>query len=109
MLDMHSLKYTTTIQLKTQVIRNSSWFDLAHCLVSLTKLYIGVMDSSGIEFFYTSEPREHEAGILNLGYNVNGFMIIPPNTPRYDIIGYCDPQCTSRVSGLYSLIGGEIA
>ena len=60
---------------------------------------LGVMDSSGVEFFYTSEPREHEAGILNLGYGVNRFMVIPPNTPRYDVIGYCDPQCTSTVSG----------
>ena len=64
---------------------------------------VGVMDSSGVEFFYTSEPREHEAGILNLGYNVNRLMVIPPNTPRYDVIGYCDPQCTSRVSGLAGL------
>ena len=60
------------------------------------------MDSSGIEFqiFYTSEPREHEAGILNLGYTISRDLIIPPNTQRYDVIGYCDPQCTSRVSGL---------
>ena len=55
------------------------------------------MDSSGIQFFYTSEPREHEAGILNLGHLVNNFMVIPPRTERFDIIGKCASECTSQV------------
>ena len=56
------------------------------------------MDSSGVEFFYTSQPRTHEAGILNLGHVVNNFMVIPPRAERFDIIGKCAAECTSQVS-----------
>lgn len=55
------------------------------------------MDSSGVEFFYTSEPRQFEAGIMNLGHVVDNSMIIPPRTDRYDIIGKCAPECTTQV------------
>jgi hypothetical protein len=58
----------------------------------------GVVDSSGIQFFYTSEPPQFEAGILNLGHLIfNNLMVIPPRTERYDIIGKCTPECTSQV------------
>ena len=58
----------------------------------------GVVDSSGVEFFYTSQPRRHEAGILTLGHAVNRFMVVPPRADRFDIIGKCAPDCTSQVS-----------
>ena len=56
-----------------------------------------MVDSSGVEFFYTSQPRQHEAGILNVGHLVNRFMVIPPRTDKYDIIGLCSSTCTSQV------------
>lgn len=64
---------------------------------SFCQSILGVMDSSGIELFYTSQPREHEAGILTLGHVVTSSMLIPPRTDKYDIIGMCVAQCTSQV------------
>ena len=60
------------------------------------------MDSSGVQFFYTSKPRQFEAGILNLGHMVDNSMVIPPRTDRYDIIGTCAPECTLQVNIVYS-------
>jgi len=64
----------------------------AQCLI-----FTGGIDSSGIEFFYTSTPRQHDAGILSLGHRVNRFMIIPPNAGSYSIMGKCSAECTSQV------------
>lgn len=64
-----------------------------NCYVST----IDVRDSSGIEFFYLSEPRSEEAGIITLGHHVNNAMIIPPRTTRHDIFGKCGSVCTSEV------------
>ena len=60
---------------------------------------LGIKDSSGIEFFYLSEPRAEEAGIITLGHHVNNHaaMIIPPRTSRHNIFGKCGGVCTSQV------------
>ena len=55
---------------------------------------IGVVDSSGMEFFYSSQPPLHEAGILAMGHLVTNFMIIPPGIKRFGIIGRCGGECT---------------
>lgn len=55
-----------------------------------------IVDSSGIEFFYTSGRREHDAGIMNVGHFVQNIMVIPPNAANYTIIGQCSPECTSE-------------
>ena len=56
-----------------------------------------MIDNSGIEFFYTSTRRQHDAGILTVGHHVNRSMIVPPNTGSYSILGECSSQCTSAV------------
>ena len=56
-----------------------------------------MIDNSGIQFFYTSTRRQHDAGILTLGHAVNRFMIVPPNAESYSILGECSSQCTSAV------------
>ena len=66
-------------------------------LFSKLKSVTGVMDNSGIEFFYTSTPRQHDAGIMSVGHGVVREMIIPPNTASYYIAGECSVECTSRV------------
>ena len=55
-------------------------------------------DNSGIEFFYTSIRRQHDAGILTLGHHIDRVMIIPPNAESYSIIGMCSADCTRTVS-----------
>ena len=59
-----------------------------------------MIDNSGIEFFYTSTPRQHDAGILTVGHNVNRLMIVPPNTGSYYILGECPADCTTQVKQL---------
>ena len=66
-----------------------------------------MIDNSGIEFFYTSTRRQHDAGILTVGHQVNRFMIIPPNTESYSIVGECSADCTNAVRN--SSINFEIA
>ena len=56
-----------------------------------------MIDNSGIEFFYTSTQRQHDAGILTVGHVVNRFMIIPPNAESYSVVGECSADCTSTV------------
>ena len=63
----------------------------------LCSLFVGILDSSGIEFFYTSTPRQHDAGILNVGHVVNYLMIIPPNAADFSILGLCSANCTNQV------------
>ena len=71
---------------------------IVHCELSSKYLtFTGVIDNSGIEFFYTSTPRQHEAGILTVGHTVNRLMIIPPNTESYYIVGECSANCTRTV------------
>ena len=65
--------------------------------VNCSQNVTGVIDNSGIEFFYTSTPRQHDAGILTVGHGVDREMVIPPNTASYHIVGECSAECTSRV------------
>ena len=58
----------------------------------------GTMDSSGMRFWYTSTPREHDTGIMTVGYDVSPFMVIPPNAPNFTVTGFMDSQCTQKVN-----------
>ena len=57
----------------------------------------GTRDNSGVQFSYTSTPREYDAGILELGHHVTNFMIIPPNRANYTVAGVCASDCTNKV------------
>ena len=59
--------------------------------------FAGTIDSSGMRFFYTDTPREHEAGILELGYSVAPLMVIPPNAKNFTITGLVNEECTNEV------------
>ena len=72
-------------------------FSWIFILVNFPKNITGVIDNSGIEFFYTSTPRQHDAGILIVGHSVDREMIIPPNTASYYIVAECSDGCTKRV------------
>ena len=56
-----------------------------------------MIDNSGIEFFYTSTRRQHDAGILTVGHRVVRSMIIPPNAESYSVVGECSADCTNAV------------
>jgi len=61
------------------------------------ELFTDVIDNSGIQFFYTSTPRQHDAGILTVGHFVNRLMIVPPNAGSYFIAAQCSAECTNEV------------
>jgi len=58
----------------------------------------GIVDSSGIRFFYTDQSPEQNAAFLPIGHDVVGHMIIPPHVERYTVNGYCSQRCTNAVS-----------
>ena len=58
---------------------------------------LGAVDSSGIEFYYTSTRREFDAGVLLVGHVVDFSEIIPPNAIDYKIFGECNSACTDKV------------
>ena len=58
----------------------------------------GTIDSSGMRFWYIDTPREHDAGIVNVGYSVTQLMIVPPNTKNFTITGLVNDECTNQVS-----------
>ena len=46
----------------------------------------------------TSQLREQEAGILEVGVTYNSKFAIPPGQRDWELTGYCLPQCTQQVS-----------
>ena len=48
--------------------------------------------------YYTDQAPQQIAGILPIGHNVIGHMIIPPHVERYTVTGYCSKGCTNSVS-----------
>ncbi len=62
---------------------------------------LGVLDSSGLEFFYSSNPPAVEAGILALGHLVTSNMVIPPKADNYVIESVCPAACTQNVSAIH--------
>ena len=84
------------------LLRKTTFLSVMHgnCTLWTESKYLtftGVIDNSGIEFFYTSTRRQHEAGILTVGHAVRSSMIIPPNTESYYIVGECSADCTRTV------------
>lgn len=80
----------------------SSWtykclYAYSNLAISCTISFTGTRDSSGLRFFYTRTPREHDAAVLHTGHDVNPYMIIPPNTANYTVTGMCIADCTNKV------------
>ena len=70
--------------------------------VSTFLLWSGIVDSSGMEFFYTTTPPQQRAGILAVGHLVSNIMIIPPNAENFTVTSLCPGSCTRSVSALYT-------
>ncbi len=71
---------------------------LGVCKLYITQLYSDKVDSSGVEFFYTSNATKHRAGVLGVGDSVTPYMVIPPKANEFTIYGMCPSECTQRVS-----------
>ncbi|KAL9952237.1 hypothetical protein ACROYT_G039460 [Oculina patagonica] len=56
----------------------------------------GRKDSSGLRFFYTSNLRKYDAGIIAVGESSLPFMVIPPKQESWISTGYCPKQCSQE-------------
>ncbi|XP_076820953.1 DBH-like monooxygenase protein 1 homolog [Clavelina lepadiformis] len=57
-------------------------------------LQSGIVDSSGLRVFYTSQLRQYDAGVLEVGHLVYPFNhLIPPNADSYLSYGECHKDC----------------
>ena len=70
---------------------------LESTLFCISFVHLGVTDSSGMRIWYTSSPREHDAGMLTVGYSVNPHMVIPPNAKNFTITSFVHEECTNKV------------
>ncbi|KAL5011858.1 hypothetical protein ScPMuIL_010409 [Solemya velum] len=54
----------------------------------------GIIDSSGIRFYVTSQLRKYDAGIMELGLEYTDKMAIPPHQEKFLFEGFCIKECT---------------
>ena len=64
-------------------------------------MYAGAVDSSGVRLWYTSTPREHDAGALVVGHFVSPQQIIPPNVQNFTTTAIVPEDCTRAVSYMH--------
>ncbi|CAG7816338.1 unnamed protein product, partial [Allacma fusca] len=51
---------------------------------------------TGLTIYHTEKLRQHEAGILSVGYEAPS-IIIPPDTKSWTVSGYCIDECTKTL------------
>ena len=56
-------------------------------------------DQSGLRLWTTQTYREHEAGLLMVGYKVSKQLLIPPLQDAYLKEAFCHGDCTSQALG----------
>ena len=57
----------------------------------------GIVDSSGIEFFYTKQKPLFEAGGISVAIPIVPLMLIPPRAEFFRHSATCLPSCTDKV------------
>ena len=55
-----------------------------------------MVDNSGLKFYYTTNLRKHDAGVLSVGIDPNWRHIIPPGQDRVVSEGQCVEECTQK-------------
>ncbi|XP_044179878.1 DBH-like monooxygenase protein 1 isoform X2 [Acropora millepora] len=68
----------------------------------------GMIDSSGLRFYYTKQLRKYDAGVLQVGAFVDSTLMIPPNETNWEINGFCSEECTRKGFKKSILPGGGI-
>ena len=61
------------------------------------ELVEGVVDSSGLEFYYTKTYRKFEAFTLSVGSPLDDRLYIPPKQLAFHITGHCHTKCFENV------------
>ncbi|CAL8081532.1 unnamed protein product [Orchesella dallaii] len=57
----------------------------------------GLLFEAGVEATYTNRLRSHDAGGFMIDYDLFGFFMVPPGTPKLDLQSHCDSRCTSEM------------
>ncbi len=57
----------------------------------------GVIDNSGLEFFYVVKEPENRAGLLTLGQQATSSLVIPPRADNFVANAICPGKCTQEV------------
>ena len=57
----------------------------------------GIVDSSGMEFFYTHQKPRHLAGTLSVSVGVVPVLIVPPKAEKFSYTTTCSSSCTDKV------------
>ncbi|KHJ98535.1 copper type II ascorbate-dependent monooxygenase domain protein [Oesophagostomum dentatum] len=60
-------------------------------------LLYDVFDNSGFEFVVTTELREHDAGIMEIGLIYSDANSIPPGQAAFPLTGHCIADCTNKL------------
>ena len=57
------------------------------------QLISGIVDDSGLTWYYTDVVRTHDIGIFYIGHVFNSNLRIPPQTESFLVSGYCSSSC----------------
>jgi len=57
----------------------------------------GVIDQSGIRFYYVNNLRKYDVGVLEVGMTYTPDMAIPPRQSQFLWKGRCPSSCTKKV------------
>ncbi|KAL9974731.1 hypothetical protein ACROYT_G011810 [Oculina patagonica] len=84
---------------------NSPKFAVLEVHYNNVKLKPGIIDSSGLRFYYTSQLRKYQAALLTVAALS---LVIPPNQDSWETDGYCVEECTAKGLKDSTLPGGGI-
>ena len=57
------------------------------------QLKAGIVDDSGLKWYYTDLVRAHDIGVFYIGHVFNKNLRIPPQTDSFLVSGYCSSNC----------------
>ena len=63
----------------------------------------GMVDNSGLEFFYVNEEPEKRAAFFSIGQISSNNMVIPPKADNFVVNALCPSECTKKVSIIMTL------
>ena len=59
--------------------------------------FLDILDNSGIRIYYTSQLRQHEAGVMETGMEITLTQFIPPHETSFLSEGICSMECLRLV------------
>ncbi|OXA56477.1 DBH-like monooxygenase protein 1 [Folsomia candida] len=54
----------------------------------------GLSFQTGVELFYSEQPRPIEVGLLGFGVVADFRLTIPPDSSNFKVVSHCSPECT---------------